>query len=135
MAMEYVCFAVDIGSNMGPRMCDNLRSLDKTASHLDLALHTLLSLYNRKVSGPAAPLLPPPPAARAAAIGVSARLRRELIAAPGVAAADRESQASSGHRNVRLRGCVFACRTSPRETARPPARADRVPSTGGTRRD
>ena len=63
--MEYVCFAVDIGSNMGPRNCSNLRELDKTASHLDLALYSLLSMVNKKERAeelPAwrVPLAPPP---------------------------------------------------------------------------
>jgi hypothetical protein len=47
--MEYICFAVDVGSNMGPRNCVNLRELDKTASHLDLALYSLLSMVNKKM--------------------------------------------------------------------------------------
>ena len=48
--MEYLCIAVDVGSNMGPRMSKNLRDTDKASSHLDLALYTLLSMFNRKVS-------------------------------------------------------------------------------------
>ena len=48
--MEYLCIAIDVGSNMGPRMSKNLRDTDKASSHLDLALYTLLSMFNRKVS-------------------------------------------------------------------------------------
>ena len=47
--MEYLCIAVDVGSNMGPRTSKTLRDTDKTGTHLDLALYTLLSMVNRKV--------------------------------------------------------------------------------------
>ena len=64
--MEYLCITIDVGSNMGPRMSKNLRDTDKAGSHLDLALYTLLSMFNRKVSAVARPCqLRQPPCARA----------------------------------------------------------------------
>lgn len=47
--MEYLCIAVDVGSNMGQRTSKNLRDTDKASTHLDLALYTLLSMVNKKL--------------------------------------------------------------------------------------
>lgn len=49
LSMEYLCIAVDVGSNMGPRTSVNLRDTDKTSTDLDLALYTTLCMVNRKL--------------------------------------------------------------------------------------
>lgn len=41
--------AVDVGPHMGGRQCPSVLSLDKNASHLDLALATLTSIVNQKM--------------------------------------------------------------------------------------
>eukprot|EP01047_Picozoa_sp_COSAG01_P036719 COSAG01_NODE_2879_length_6922_cov_7.777810_1_plen_85_part_00 len=46
---EHVCVALDVGSNMGGRRCENPWELDDRATHQDLGLNTLMGLVNKKM--------------------------------------------------------------------------------------
>ncbi len=104
--MEYLCIAVDIGTNMGPRTSKTLRDTDKASTHLDLALYSLLSMVNRKVS------LSRRCTAMPAAAATLAYASEALTVALPSSAADREPQAPRRHRDVRGRGYAPALPSS-----------------------